>query len=71
MTDNEIAFMCDLHMLFRKYSIDKCAVKEDRIIFISKDGTLSFFGYSFGTFNEIVTNTLKFTPFAEKENNNG
>lgn len=62
MGNNEIAFMRDLHMLFKKYSIDKCAVKENKIIFISNDNTFSFFGYSFGSFYEIGSNASKFTP---------
>ena len=69
MGNNEVAFMRDLDMLFKKYSIDKCAVKENKIIFISNDNTFSFFGYSFGTFHEIGTNTLKFTPFCEEGDN--
>lgn len=66
MGNNEIAFMRDLHMLFRKYSIDKCAAKENKIIFISNDNTFSFFGYSFGTFHEIGINASQFTPAYEE-----
>jgi len=67
MTDNETAFMHDLYILFKKHNINKCVVKENRIIFISKDNTLSFFSYSFGTFYEIATNTSKFTPLYGEE----